>query len=165
MSVAGSKTGDPAQSCEVWPWVAERRLKRNQRRMAPVKPAWIVGFAARAARDRRRAKNRKGEITDTGLTIGRHVTGSNAEAGSSQGMAALDSAVRPEDAEGKKTSREADRVQPDVCFATGKGAADRYNCLGRRRWINNALKRKTRVSRPVEWIHEEFCSTADDGTD
>jgi len=123
MSVAGSKIGDPAQSCGVWPWVAERRLKKNQRRMTPVKPAWIVGFAARAAHDRRRAKNRRGEISGTGLTIGRRFMGSNAEAGLSQGMAALDSAVRPENAEGKKTSREADRVQPDVCSATGKGSS------------------------------------------
>lgn len=114
-----------------------------------VKPVRIVGFAARAARDRHEAKNRRDETSRRELTFGSRVTGSNVEAGSSQGMAALDSAARPANVEGKKTSREAARVQPDASSATGKGAGSRCNWLGRSRWIKYALKRKSRNFKPV----------------
>lgn len=56
------------------------------------------------------------------MTIGNRAIELNVEAGSLQGMAALDNAARPESVEGKKTSREAVRVQPDPMLRDGEGS-------------------------------------------
>jgi len=86
------------------------------------KPVWNVGLRRESHTLYTERKTVRTILKARGLTFGSPANGLNVEAGSSQGMAALDSAARPEHAEGKKTSREAVRVQPDPMLRDGEGS-------------------------------------------